>query len=264
MDQENNVSEDKSLVTVNEDMVRQLRENAGEPSATANFQYVNFNGQIGKFFKSTDRKGEDGKRIVDELGDSYKAIIIKIRNRVNIFDPQNKKSEYGSMRSDEFDSMKDRIVVTNQKGEELASGTFKQCQQKIPAIRMEKVLYVIEQDNDEVVPCKISIRGGNMVRFFDYLATFDRKTESSSMFYTVMTCKPDKSDFGSFYAMLLSKGEPVKNLEAVLTKQRQLREYLAISERAKTEQEIEDMVYDNFGGGEAIDSDEIKVEDLPF
>jgi len=191
-------------------LIAEARSNSGE-GMRLSLKYVSFNGKEGTYYLSTGMKNESGKTIKEDLGPNYSGIVLKNRNRVNVFNPKN---ALASFKSDEFDNTQtEQISVFNGNNQLVGRGTYKELKEKIPGLTMEKVLYIKEVGGDEGL-VKMSVGGSSMKPWFDYLKVFPAD-DTSIRYVTIFGEESKSNDFGDFHCMKFSKGESIDIIKAL-------------------------------------------------
>jgi hypothetical protein len=215
------MSDDNNIVSSNpaplaltpeeQKLIMQARQSSGE-GVRLNIKYVSFNKQEGKWYESTGQKDEKGKTIQKPLGEEYSGVVIKNRNRVNVFAAKKPLETY---RSDEFDDVQSEVIsVYNGNNICVGTGTYKDLKMKIPGIKLEKVLYIKEANSDTIV--KMSVKGTAIKPWFDYLKSFSN--EDTSIRYVTHFNKGALQDnpFGAkYYLIQFSKGQTIDLREAL-------------------------------------------------
>ena len=199
------------LAKTNPELVALARQQSGEGFGTT-IKYINFNGKDGVYFMSTGKKDEDGKTIKDVIGKEWDGgVLLKARNRVNVYEPRVKE-----WKSEEFDSYDQPITVKDQNGNVVAQGSFNELRLKDKDLRVEKVLYVYA--NDETY--KLSAKGMGVKVYIDYMRSFDN-TDTAVAYKTLFGAKQQESEFGAYWSITMTRGEPV-DLETSVGLQQQL------------------------------------------
>jgi len=232
MNEENSIQpkSDNSLMSEQDrKKIAELRRNANEGMNSINIRYVEFNGKDGIYRKSSGKKDEAGRAIKEEMGNGFQGIIVKNRNRVNVYDPKRKESSHGSMRSDEFDSVNDPIVVYNQDKQIVGRGSYRELKNQMP-IKMEKVLYVKVPNDDTFI--KLSVSGMSLKSFFDYLKSFEMD-DSSSRYLTIFGSRDDNNEFGEYKVMTFTRGE-AQDIDQILELQKGLNLAIMVNEKSKS------------------------------
>lgn len=232
------------LQKIDQQKLDQMRENANQMPGL-DLTYINFNGRDGVFNKTTGEKDEDGKSIKEEIGDSFTACILMMRNRANKFDPQHPDK---NMRSDEFDNMQEEITIKDNDGKPIESGNYAKLKMKYD-IGLEKILYLISPDTEKIA--KMTVRGSSLVSLFNYTKFF--KDDCFSRFITKFGCKDAKNNYGEFKVMTFEKCDTM-DIDKVLAWQSNLKKAIGVFEETKKE-----MV-------EVVDDSEIAsyVDNIPF
>lgn len=202
----------KSLAITSEEqnrLIAEARNSSGE-GVRLNIKFVSFNGKDGIYFMSTGQKNEAGKTIKENLGAGYQGIVLKNRNRVNVYNPKNPLAAF---RSEEFDNTQNEVIrVYNGNSQLVGQGTYKDLKLKIPGLTLEKVLYIKEVEGDGIV--KLSVGGTSIKPWFDYLKTF-AADDTSIRYITIFGAEPKSNEFGDFHIMKFSKGETVDIVKAI-------------------------------------------------
>jgi len=244
-----------------------LRQLSGEGNRMA-INYVNFNGEVGKYLRGTNKKDEKtGKTIKEDLGDTFEGVLLKKRNRINTYTPKRQDLSYNSA---EFDGMGDRIKLYDGNKKLVSQGTFRELKEEYNTdgqkklVAMEAVLY-IKQQGAEILT-KLCVSGASLSKLFDYFGSFGND-DSMTRYVTKLGAQKESNEFGDYFVMTFQKGDPI-DIDEAINMQKALSTVLAIT--SKKVEVSNSPTSENQGEVIDVDADleeglgDIKVEDIPF
>jgi hypothetical protein len=213
----------------------ELSDMSGEKNSKQAPKYVlpslKMNGKDGIFYRTKITKdetleiGDDGRVILEDVGDSLSGVILIIRRSYfhNGIDSQLYTNETDNTKNAKINVLSKSETARGFTSTLVFQGTADQVKQRFPEIGMMQIIYFLLQDTGEIV--RLKVKGMSLSQFFSYFKEFE-KNEHIFEFITQLGSKKDKNKFGSFYVNTFKKGERVENMAAVETAVRTVYENL--------------------------------------
>lgn len=196
--------EDKNLVPFSDSELDDIRKFTGESGMIkpVRVPFLIFDARNGMFSKTTPEKDENGKSILENVGQSVTGVIIRMRKQI-----ASSKDTKEKLYSREFEGYNDVVDLYSRDTKDvIATGTYTTLKDRFgkKAVKLNEVVYMFFEEQ----LLKLSVKGTSLAPLWEYASSFG-KDDTVLRYNTILTSVDDSNEFGEFKVLKFTKGEPV-------------------------------------------------------